>query len=117
MNAPGKERIPAMKERFSALDVQFTPITDEGLRHLSAAPALELIVLDGTAITDEGLSHLAEAPTLKNIFAERTSSQGLSGLSLGINTSNITETTTEVEMSNSEARLTADVRRPLSELS
>ena len=62
-----------MKERFSALDVQFTPITDEGLRHLSAAPALTLIVLDGTAVTDEGLSHLAEVPTLKNVFAEKTS--------------------------------------------
>jgi hypothetical protein len=58
---------------LTALDVQCTAITDEGLRYLSEAPALKLVIVNDTSITDVGLSHLVEVRTLQNVFAERTS--------------------------------------------
>jgi hypothetical protein len=53
--------------KLIAVDLSFTPVTDEFLKKLNALPDLEKINLTDTNITDAGLENLGDMPSLKEL--------------------------------------------------
>jgi hypothetical protein len=45
--------------QIGVLELNSTPVTDAGLKHVSGLHKLRALMLDETLVTDEGLTHLA----------------------------------------------------------
>jgi hypothetical protein len=54
------------------LHLNYTQITDTGVKHLISLGDLTYLNLVGTSISDDGLAYLSEMPKLKDIFVYRT---------------------------------------------
>lgn len=54
------------------LNLEHTNITDRGMTYLPSMQSLEWLVLDNTTITDDGLKQLKTLKTLTHLFAIRT---------------------------------------------
>lgn len=59
-------------EHIHILDLSFTDITDDGLRHLLDLKELEALYVNGTSVSDNGVRTLRALPRLRSIEARKT---------------------------------------------
>ena len=59
-------------DKFPAIALSNTPITDHGLANLAGLTNLEVLRLDSTQITDAGLAHLESLSKLQVLFVKNT---------------------------------------------
>ena len=59
-------------EHIHILDLSFTDITDDGLRHLLDLKELEALYVNGTSVSDSGVRTLRALPRLRSIEARKT---------------------------------------------
>jgi len=78
-----KQLSPEDLNKTFILDLDYSNITDGGLKHLSSMTSLESLSLDENQITDEGLKHLSGLTTLKklSIGGNQITDEGLTHLS------------------------------------
>ena len=66
------ERIVRLLPQLKALDLSFTPVTDEALQRLAELPRLEWLNLYATRVSDAGLPWLNRLPKLKVLIVAET---------------------------------------------
>lgn len=69
LDALAKHQKPGV---LTHLEIDRTPITDDGLKHLKQIKELDSLDLEFTAITDAGLSHISHMTSLKKLDLEGT---------------------------------------------
>jgi len=63
----GMEPTPEDLKKLNALDLGYSNITDEGLKHISGLTSLQNLYLYENQITDEGLKHLSSLTSLQKL--------------------------------------------------
>ena len=66
------QRLVGLLPELKALDLSFTPITDEALKHLVELPRLEWLNLYATPVSDAGLPYLNRLPKLRVLIVAET---------------------------------------------
>ncbi len=66
------ERLVRLLPELKALDLSFTPITDQALQHLAELAQLEWLNLYATNVSDAGLPHLNRLSKLKVLIVAET---------------------------------------------